>query len=64
MACYGRTRHCHTRRRSRLEILDCGADVSRLRLTFACGRYDRMEALRTGEVTVEGIDLNYLAIWP
>jgi 4,5-dihydroxyphthalate decarboxylase len=36
--------------------------VSRLRLTFACGNYDRMGALRTGEIAVEGIDLNYLAI--
>jgi len=36
--------------------------VSLFRLTFACGKYDRMEALRTGEVTVEGVDLNYLAI--
>jgi 4,5-dihydroxyphthalate decarboxylase len=36
--------------------------VSRLRLTFACGVYDRTDALRTGDVTVEGIDLNFLAI--
>jgi 4,5-dihydroxyphthalate decarboxylase len=36
--------------------------VSRLRLTFACGIYDRTEALRTGDVGVEGIDLNFLAI--
>ena len=36
--------------------------MSRLRLTFACGKYDRMEALRTGDVTIEGIDLNYVAI--
>jgi len=36
--------------------------VGRLRLTFACGLYDRMEALRSGEVAVEGVDLNYLAI--
>jgi 4,5-dihydroxyphthalate decarboxylase len=33
-----------------------------LELTFACGVYDRTEALRTGEVAVEGIDLNFLAI--
>jgi 4,5-dihydroxyphthalate decarboxylase len=39
-----------------------GADMSRLRLTFACGKYDRTEALRTGEVEVEGVDLNYIAI--
>ena len=36
--------------------------MSRLRLTFACGVYDRTEALRTGDVAVEGIDLNFLAI--
>ena len=36
--------------------------MSRLALTFACGSYDRTEALRTGEVAVEGIDLNYLSI--
>jgi 4,5-dihydroxyphthalate decarboxylase len=36
--------------------------MSRLALTFACGSYDRTAALRTGEVTVEGIDLNYLFI--
>jgi len=31
-------------------------------LSFACGNYDRMAALRTGDVAVEGIDLNYVAI--
>jgi hypothetical protein len=31
-------------------------------LTFACGNYDRMAALRTGDVCIEGIDLNYVAI--
>lgn len=36
--------------------------MSLLALTFACGSYDRTEALRTGEVAVEGIDLNYLSI--
>ena len=36
--------------------------MSRLNLSFACGRYDRTEALRTGEVAVEGIDLNYIPI--
>jgi 4,5-dihydroxyphthalate decarboxylase len=36
--------------------------MSRLNLTLACGRYDRTEALRTGEVTVEGVDLNYISI--
>src|SRR5262245_9720145 len=33
-----------------------------LPLTFACGLYDRMSALYTGEVKPEGIDLNFLAI--
>jgi 4,5-dihydroxyphthalate decarboxylase len=36
--------------------------MDRLSLTFACGRYDRTEALRTGDVTVEGIDLKYIPI--
>ena len=31
-------------------------------ITFACGLYDRMQALYTGEVKPEGIDLNFLAI--
>jgi 4,5-dihydroxyphthalate decarboxylase len=31
-------------------------------LTFACGRYDRMLPLLTGEVSVEGVDLTYLPI--
>jgi 4,5-dihydroxyphthalate decarboxylase len=36
--------------------------MARLPLTFACGRYDRTQALRSGEVQPEGIDLNYIAI--
>jgi 4,5-dihydroxyphthalate decarboxylase len=36
--------------------------VSKLPLTFACGPYDRTDALKTGDVRVEGIDLNYLEI--
>lgn len=36
--------------------------MSRLPLTFACGPYDRMEALRYGLIEVEGIDLNFLPI--
>ena len=31
-------------------------------MTFACGLYDRMLALYTGEVQPDGIDLNFLAI--
>jgi 4,5-dihydroxyphthalate decarboxylase len=34
--------------------------MSNLELTLACGPYDRMEALRTGEVKAAGIDLNVL----
>jgi 4,5-dihydroxyphthalate decarboxylase len=34
--------------------------MSDLRLSFACGNYDRMEALRNGVVDVEGIDLDYI----
>src|SRR5882672_10369462 len=36
--------------------------MSKLSLTFACGLYDRMLALYTGEVKPDGIDLNFLAI--
>src|SRR5258707_14767662 len=34
--------------------------MPKLPLTFACGLYDRMLALHTGEVQVEGVDLNFL----
>lgn len=36
--------------------------MPRLPLTFACGPYDRMEALRYGIIDVEGIDLNFIPI--
>jgi 4,5-dihydroxyphthalate decarboxylase len=36
--------------------------MSDLRLTFACGIYDRTDALRTGDVAVEDIDLDFQAI--
>ena len=36
--------------------------MSRLKLSFACGLYDRMLALYTGEVKPDGIDLNFIAI--
>jgi len=38
--------------------------MSRLRLDFACGPYDRTQALRDGTVTVEGVDLNYITLQP
>jgi 4,5-dihydroxyphthalate decarboxylase len=36
--------------------------MTKPRLTLACGPYDRMEALRTGEVTADGIDLDMIPI--
>lgn len=36
--------------------------MSKLKLTFACGPYDRMEALQYNRIEVEGIDLNFLEI--
>lgn len=33
-----------------------------LKLNFACGNYDRMDALKSGEVAPEGIDLEFLGI--
>ena len=36
--------------------------MSALRLSFACGNYDRMEALRNGAVEIDGIDLDYIEI--
>jgi 4,5-dihydroxyphthalate decarboxylase len=36
--------------------------VSRLHLTFACCRYDRMEAIREGAVVPEGVDLNCITL--
>ena len=38
--------------------------MSKLRLNFACGPYDRTQALRDGSVQVDGIDLNYLNMQP
>ena len=36
--------------------------TSNVPLSFACGGYDRMTALFTGEVKPQGIDLNYITI--
>src|SRR5438128_8868897 len=36
--------------------------MPKVAITFACGLYDRMLALYTGEVKPDGIDLNFLAI--
>src|SRR5262249_20265356 len=45
---------------------DCARNepISKLRLTFACGLYDRTLALRDGLVQPEGIELNYIASQP
>jgi ABC-type nitrate/sulfonate/bicarbonate transport system substrate-binding protein len=36
--------------------------VSRLRLTFACGDYDRTRALAEGSIRPDGVDLTYLRL--
>ena len=36
--------------------------MSKLPITMACGFYDRMHALHTGEVKPVGIDLNFVAM--
>jgi 4,5-dihydroxyphthalate decarboxylase len=36
--------------------------MPKLQLSFACGLYDRMQALYTGEVRPDGIELNFIAI--
>ena len=36
--------------------------MSRLRLTFACYPYDRMQALLTGTVVPEGLDFNFIPL--
>ena len=38
--------------------------MANLRLNFACGPYDRTQALRDGTIKPEGIDLNYLNMQP
>ncbi len=38
--------------------------MSKLRLTLACGPYDRTQALRDGTIPVEGVDLNYVTLQP
>src|SRR5205085_3389148 len=62
-------------RRGGREAADAAADdqnahgrqlyLSRMRLTLACGRYDRTQALIDGRVKIEGVtELNYLALRP
>jgi 4,5-dihydroxyphthalate decarboxylase len=46
--------------KSRLEYLKVNSMA--LPMTFACGLYDRMLALQTGEIKPDGIDLNFLVM--
>ena len=36
--------------------------MANLRLNFACGPYDRTQALRDGTIKPDGIDLNYITL--
>jgi hypothetical protein len=38
--------------------------MANLRLNFACGPYDRTQALRDGTSKPDGIDLNYITLQP
>jgi 4,5-dihydroxyphthalate decarboxylase len=38
--------------------------MANLRLSFACGPYDRTLALREGSIKPEGIDINYITLQP
>src|SRR6266545_4397036 len=38
--------------------------MAHLRLTLACGPYDRTQALRDGTIRPEGIELNYVTLQP
>ena len=38
--------------------------MTNLRLTLACGPYDRTQALRDGTIRPEGIELNYVTLQP
>jgi 4,5-dihydroxyphthalate decarboxylase len=38
--------------------------MANLRMTFACGPYDRTQALRDGTIRPDGIELNYLTLQP
>jgi 4,5-dihydroxyphthalate decarboxylase len=42
--------------------MDKPTNATNLKLTFACGPYDRMDALRYKQIQPEGIDLEFLAI--
>ena len=38
--------------------------MAKLRLTLACGPYDRTQALRAGTIAPDGIELNYITLQP
>ena len=38
--------------------------MANLRLSFACGPYDRTQALRDGTIKPEGIDVTYVTLQP
>jgi 4,5-dihydroxyphthalate decarboxylase len=38
--------------------------MGRIKLTLACGSYDRTRALMDGTVQIEGVDLNYIPLGP
>src|SRR6266446_9435907 len=38
--------------------------MGNLRLNFACGPYDRTQALRDETIRVDGVDLNYITMQP
>ncbi len=53
---------CVIVRGSRLAHLQRCNPMPALPITFACGLYDRMLALQTGEIKPDGIDLNFLVM--
>ena len=55
-----RTRHAN--RKPQSQRGEGARPMAKLQLSFACGLYDRMQPLYTGEVRPDGIDLNFIAI--
>src|SRR6202011_1638509 len=43
---------------------DCAVIMKNLKLTIACGRYDRTQALIDGRVVPEGVDLTFIPLRP
>src|ERR1700757_1836256 len=58
---HARVHHMNDRTPTR-EGFGPGCAMSRLALTFACCRYDRMEAIREGEVVPAGLSLNCITL--